>query len=155
MIRPALRPPKADPALRRRLVRLAEDIVAAQNAGAPCSDLIAVFNAEAGAALEAFDFHAAWEGDGEGTLVDSVLLPRPPFIPDISDDELLEIIAWVQAHPAGRACDWYLKVLELHLGDPSFEDLIFQDDLTPEEILTRARSYRPLITPLPSNPGAA
>src|SRR5512139_1537210 len=33
MIRPALRPPKADSALRRRLGRLAMDIVAALNAG--------------------------------------------------------------------------------------------------------------------------
>lgn len=51
--------------------------------------------------------------------------------------------------------DRWLTLLEQNVPDPEVSDLIFHSDenLTPEEIVEKALSYKPIIMPPPSKNG--
>ncbi len=128
------------------------------------------FNARYGRTWEAQEFR-----DYSGSMSRSEFALRaaqPPArrIADITHEELIEIVRRIQEPerafaaqeanrtPSERHADhhgdrlaalqsFYLELLEAQVAMPEVSDLIFWDDLEPEEIVDRALAYRPIALP--------
>lgn len=64
-------------------------------------------------------------------------------MPALTQDTMLEIIRRLQTGEGSEEEEnVWLEMLEQNVPHPSVSDLIFYDDLSPEEILTRALDYK-------------
>jgi len=144
-LRPPLEPPTLDPAFVARLTTLVLAIGEAleDGIGEP-EPLIAEFEALTGKRYEvsAFFYHGAMSTE---EFVEIAARPRPSRLPDVTREELVEVVRRIQTtvlltpHTV-----YYLTVLDVHTPHPRVSDLIFWDDLTPEEVVEAALAYQPI-----------
>ncbi|MFE2910852.1 hypothetical protein [Kitasatospora indigofera] len=147
-LRPELLPP---PVSRERLdevcreIERIADLVAARAEGADAA--ITAFNATTGHGYEAPDFA---EYDGSRNLEDfarEAARPARPRVPDVTRDELAEVVRRVLA--ASPESDYYLRLLEANVPHPRVGALLFDPraglrDASAEQILHEALEYRPI-----------
>jgi hypothetical protein len=62
---------------------------------------------------------------------------------------LVKVIIDVNSNKSEEEIDALLQTLEDNVPHPAPSDLIYWVDLTPEEIVDRALSYKPIILPPP------
>jgi hypothetical protein len=150
-IRAALLPKPLDPQTVMRLAGLADRIVEMHNAGRDPAALIATYNAATGQQTGVSDFTAAWRGEGTETFVERTLRAPPRRRPDVTDDDLWEVIAHVVGPciEEGRMSElaYWLAFLDCHLPHPAISDLIFhRNDLdTPAKILAEAKTSNTIL----------
>jgi hypothetical protein len=146
-VRLSILPPPLDAQAVQRLTDLADDIVEAMNTGRDTAHFITQFNVATGQQCDLAAFHGAWEGSGTRALVEAVLRPSPQRIPDITDEELLEIIAYlVNGHGSASEQGYWLEFLERNLPHPAISDLIYWRfaEPNPAQILAEAKAYKPI-----------
>lgn len=154
-LRPALEPSSLDTKLVERLTWLADNLDGEQNP-AQIRAWLAEFNAKANTDLHWQDFQEIYGYQDHVEWVKSALLrQRVAVVPDISRDELIELVRRIQADPGGESeTDFYSKMLEENVPYQGVSDLIFwpnvhfgDDDisrqLTPEQIVDIALDSEP------------
>jgi hypothetical protein len=141
-LRPALLPPALDPDQVARLTELADQVIAAIDAGRPAKELIARFNADAATRLTQFDFHTAASARGMRDYVERVLTLVPARA-DLDDAEATELVRRVKtAEGTVRERDFWVRLLAKGLQQPGMSDLLFHPNqqLAPAEIVQIART---------------
>ncbi|MGW2633430.1 hypothetical protein ACWC2K_29430 [Streptomyces chattanoogensis] len=147
-LRPELLPP---PVSRQRLDKLSREIDRIAGLVADGSDgageAIRAFRVMTGHACTALDFAEYDGGRSLGDFAREAARPARPRVPDITRDELVEIVRRLLA--ADPESDYYLRLLEANVPHPRVSDLVFHpsDDLrnaSGEEIVDAALQYRPL-----------
>ncbi|GIJ43464.1 hypothetical protein Val02_03500 [Virgisporangium aliadipatigenens] len=144
-LRPALTPPAVTPA---RVAALAETItrIAALLAdGLPADAELAAFRADTGHVYTAEEFLASAHAREVAEFAREVARPAWLRVPDITRDELVEIVRRVQ--DGGGDAEFYLRLLEANVVHPRVADLIFypaDDDDSPERVVDEALRYRPI-----------
>ncbi|WP_190214753.1 hypothetical protein [Kitasatospora indigofera] len=147
-LRPELLPP---PVSRERLdevcreIERIADLVAARAEGADAA--IMAFNATTG---HGYGFPDFAEYDGSRSLEDfarEAARPARPRVPDVTRDELAEVVRRVLA--ASLESDYYLRLLEANVPHPRVCALLFDPpaglrDASAEQILHEALEYRPI-----------
>ncbi|MFD7989279.1 hypothetical protein ACFV4M_38700 [Kitasatospora indigofera] len=147
-LRPELLPP---PVSRERLdevcreIERIADLVAARAEGADAA--ITAFNATTGHGYGVPDFA---EYDGSRNLEDfarEAARPARPRVPDVTRDELAEVVRRVLA--ASPESDYYLRLLEANVPHPRVGALLFDPpaglrDASAEQIVQKALEYRPI-----------
>ncbi|OWR30353.1 hypothetical protein CDO73_10530 [Saccharibacillus sp. O23] len=135
---------------------------------------IEVFNARHARAYGEDDFRSRAGSMSRIEFALGAAQPRARRIADIAREELIEIVRriqepdralddqeWiVEGGQTNRLSDaaesgdrlaavqsFYLELLEAQVDMPDVSDLIFWDDLEPEEIVDRALAYRPIVLP--------
>ncbi|WP_193318282.1 bacteriocin immunity protein [Nonomuraea phyllanthi] len=108
---------------------------------------LAAFNERTGHGYELSDFAAYWESESLQDIARNAARPYPPRVPDITREELAEIVRRIME--ADQETDYYLKLLDVNVPHPRVSDLIFWPpeelrDATPEQIVDIALSYRPI-----------
>ena len=81
-------------------------------------------------------------------LVETALRPSAQPVPDITDDELLEVITYlVDGHDSESEQSYWLEFLDRNLPHPAMSNLIYWrfDELTPVQILAEAKTYKPIL----------
>ncbi len=141
-LRPALLPPEVDEAQVAQLAQIATEVVNRMDAGLDYSELIERFNALAARPYAAGDFDGAAGSMSMDEFARQALTPEPPYLPNISREEYLELIRRVM-NGEGEYVFW-LALLRLNLSCPPLSDYIFYDDLTPKQILEKALAYKPI-----------
>src|SRR5687768_12543891 len=91
-LRPELLPPCLDHATVERLTRIADQIIELIDRRGEFRPLLARFNVEAGTDLTPLDFLAAAGSMAMTEFVRRALIPPPQRVPDITYDELLEVV---------------------------------------------------------------
>jgi len=167
-MRDEVREPELDPDTLAAALRLADEIYCLHEAGSPYADQLARLAGLTGEALSGVDACAAFGSVDPDTWVCDLLLMRHPCPTDLSDAELIELLAAI------CACDgeewqmsWWLRCVAASTGCKEVSGLVFhpqemlgpadgREELTPEEILVEARRYRRrvLVTPPPSDDAA-
>jgi hypothetical protein len=94
--------------------------------------------------LDDFNYHCGAPDRAE--LVEWACVPPPVRLPDVTREELVEIVRRILADPTD---DWYLAAFECNTVMPGATDLIFCPppelrDATAEEIVDAALTYRPI-----------
>jgi hypothetical protein len=92
------------------------------------------------------DFHYHCGAPDREQLVEWACAPPPVRLPDVTRDELVEIVRRILAGPSD---DWYIAAFECNTVMPGASDLIFHPppdlrDATAEEIVDAALAYRPI-----------
>ncbi|MDX2004011.1 MAG: hypothetical protein SFU83_01925 [Meiothermus sp.] len=75
-------------------------------------------------------------------------LRHVPKVPDVTDEELLEIIGGLHVEARTEAeLDYWLTFLEINIPSKKVSDLIYhsEEELTPEQILAKAREWNPIV----------
>jgi hypothetical protein len=146
-LRPELMPPVLDEAKVARLADLANLIDESGEPPDVVEASLVEFNREAGTELDFFDFQGIYGAMGHTAWVRMLLVTRAArTVPDISHDELLELITRVVRHDgAEHEIEFWFALLEKNLHDPRLFQLIHQPHayfsspparrLTPREIL--------------------
>ncbi len=154
-LRPELEPSSLSASLVERLTWLADHLDGEQNP-AQIELWLTEFNVKADSNFRWEDFQEIYGYQNHDEWVKSALLrQRIAVVPDISHDELLEIVRRIQSNPGGEAeTDFYLTMLEANVPYRGVSDLIFwpsvhfgdDDDsreLTPEQIVDIALNSEP------------
>ncbi|OWA34999.1 hypothetical protein B9G55_14785 [Saccharibacillus sp. O16] len=129
------------------------------------------FNARYGQSYQPDDFCSRAEELTQAEWAWRIAQPPIRRIADITREELIEIVRRIQQpehaaeqqreDEAGEAWsegmsfrgheaalqDFYLELLEAQVAMPDVSDLIFWNDLEPEEVVDRALAYQPIILP--------
>ncbi|MFF4055044.1 hypothetical protein ACFYZ8_08420 [Streptomyces sp. NPDC001668] len=148
-LRPELLPPVVPESrlreLRREIERIEELLEGGERARAETA--ITAFNEATGQAYGAYDFlgYAASRSAEEFAL--EAARPRHPRVPDITPDELAEIVRRSLAN--GPDQDHYLLLFETNVAYPGASDLIHNPpahlaDASAEQIVDAALAYRPV-----------
>jgi hypothetical protein len=92
------------------------------------------------------DFRNHCGASDREALIERACSPPPVRLPDITRDELVEIVRRILADPTD---DWYIEAFECNTVLPGASDLIFHPppelrDATAEEIVDTALAYRPI-----------
>lgn len=105
-------------------------------------DLFARFESMVPNPVTIWDICHAYSWTTTETFVRIVAIPVPHIV-DITDEELLEVIHNIrQGSPTDEFLQHYwIAFLEKHTPHRAVTDLIFFDELTPEEILERALGW--------------
>lgn len=146
-VRPEFRPPVPEERNVIELTALAEKIVHNLDAGKDYSDLIVEFNDRSGCAFTIADFDSYPGATTTEEFVRFALVPYPKLHSGITDDEYIAIIEGLQSvddmpeHERG----YWETFLEINLNCQSLFDLLHSDnDLSPQQILAKARKLRPI-----------
>jgi hypothetical protein len=149
-LRRALFPPNQDELALQRVLSLAKQIASLVDSGKSAESEIAEFNADTSQNYRRFDFHEI-EGTTSYEAFAALAAAGPaPRIPDISDDEYVEIIRRLCRCEASEAeTTFWIQLLRVNLENPEISDLIYwpKREMTPAEILREARSYKPIVIP--------
>ncbi|WP_436535590.1 hypothetical protein [Actinoplanes sp. HUAS TT8] len=145
-LRPELCPPAISPERVVQLSAAIEDIAQLLDDGGPAEAAIAAFNTDTGHSYTAEQFLTYWESRDLDDFALEAARPSRPKIPDITRDELTEIVRRIQA--ADDATDYYVLLLTTNVPHPRATDLIFWPppdlvDAPPDRIVDIALSYRP------------
>jgi hypothetical protein len=146
--------PEPEPALVARLVPLAERLNDLAEAAADCSRELTEFNAIAGTKIDQpFEFHFAGTCTAQAFVRDQLARKHVQNFRALHDDDLLELLATIQAGERSDEASFWLEVLELNLPRAPISDLIFypadaltslgiegDTELTPGAILRIARA---------------
>ncbi|WP_119730064.1 bacteriocin immunity protein [Thermomonospora amylolytica] len=105
------------------------------------------FNEDVGHSYEADDFRFYAAGRSSRDFALEAARPKPRRIPDITREELVEIVARIQS--SGPEAEYYVKLFEVNVPHPRASGLIYWppkelEGATPEEIVDAALSYRPI-----------
>jgi hypothetical protein len=143
-LRPELLPPQVNP---QRIEELGCEIDRiAELCGDVAHEAVAMFNETTGHDYSEFRNYRAAESREEAAL--RAARPSYPRVPDVTRDELVEIVRRIQTClPPDQ--DWYLLVLKTNTSHPAVSDLIFRSppELEPasaEEIVDAILVYRPV-----------
>ncbi|MEV0902414.1 hypothetical protein [Actinoplanes sp. NPDC049802] len=142
-------------ALRRRLVtpeqRTAIDaailrIEQVVDRGEDATAAIESLNETTGHSFAAEDFGHHCGTPNRAELLEWACAPPPARLPDITRDELIEIVRRILADPTDN---WYITAFHINTVMPGAIDLIFYppselEDATPEEIVDAALTYHPI-----------
>jgi hypothetical protein len=140
-------PPPLDEGKVKHLVELAECIIGLIHSGKDADSLIRRFNKEAGRSFSKREIARHLTNTDEETFVRETLTPPPTKLPDITYEELLELVTRVcQATGSGSEHEYWLTLLEVNLGNPQLSDLIYwpgeyfgdgdnSREMSPKEIL--------------------
>jgi hypothetical protein len=163
-LRPELMPPPQHEDKLTRLATLAECLDGCLKLSNECERWLREFNREAETSFEWIDFQGIYGGTDHTTWVRNVLSDRAAReIPDITHDELLELITRVlRAQGSEHEQYFWLRLLKANLPDPNLSDLIYwpgeyfgdgdnSRQLSPQEILDIALAAKP--TELPPHRG--
>lgn len=148
-LRPELRAPNVTPEQIReisaKILRI-EQLIHNGNA-AEAERAVADFNAQTGHDYTALDFVSYEELWNLASFAREAARPAHPEIPDISHDELVEIVRRIQA--ADPNAGYYLRLFRVNVPHPRASDLIFHpsaaDAATPEGIVDTALAYHPIV----------
>lgn len=146
-LRPELCPPAVTQQRMAVLRTAIEHIAGLLERDEPADAAIAAFNAESGHDYTADDFLTYWESrDVEEFSLEAARPPRPK-VPDVTRDELIEIVRRILA--ADDDMDYYVLLLETNVQHPRVSGLIFWPppelvNASPESIVDAALSYRPI-----------
>ncbi|WP_241002422.1 hypothetical protein [Streptomyces sp. CB01881] len=145
---PELSPPPVSPSrqaeLSREIGRIA-DLVATASAGAEAA--VTAFNLTTGHDYRPLDF-TGYEGSrSREEFAREAARPARPRVPDITRDELVEIVRRILA--ASPETDHYLRVLTANVVHPRVGDLVFHPPAglrgaSAEQIVDEALRYRPI-----------
>ncbi|WP_245689819.1 hypothetical protein [Streptomyces chattanoogensis] len=147
-LRPELLPP---PVSRQRLDELSREIERIAGLVAEGSDgadeAVRAFNAMTGHAYAALDFAAYDAGRSLGEVAREAARPARPRVPDITRDELVEIVRRLLA--ADPESDYYVRLLDANVPHPRASDLVFHPsnglrNASGEDIVDAALRYRPI-----------
>jgi hypothetical protein len=146
-VRPELLPPGVGPERLAELARRIEEISDLVLRGEPAAEAIAAFNEMTGHDYDSADFA---EYHGWRALEDfarEAARPPRPRIPDITRDELVDIVRRLQA--ADPDTGYYLRLLKANVAHPRVADLIYHPPAelgraSAEQIVDTALSYRPI-----------
>ncbi|MEV7414842.1 hypothetical protein [Streptomyces sp. NPDC089919] len=147
-LRPELLPP---PVSRQRLEELCHeieriaDLVAAHLVQADAE--VAAFNALTGHDYSPFDFVDYSCSRSLEAFAKEAARPARPHVPDVTRDELVEIVQQLLA--ASPETDRFLRLLEANVPHPRISDLIFHPptelhDASPAQIVEEAFTHRPI-----------
>lgn len=148
MLRQELMLPSTNDAEVKKLTDLATKIVSCMDMRQDYRLLIAKFNNLSGGKYDIRDFHGAAGSMNMEDFAKQVLIPHPPKLGDITDDEYVEIIRRLQtAQATEMETDYWLRLLDINIPCPHISDLIYWSDgeSTAEQILAKARQWRPII----------
>jgi hypothetical protein len=146
-LRPELRPPAVSPERIAHLCAAVDHIAGLLDRGEPADAPIAAFNADTGHSYTAEDFLTYWRSRDVEDLALEAARPARPKVPDITRDELVEIVRRII--DADSDTDYYVLLLTTNVVHPRVTDLIFWpppelEDASPERIVDTALSYRPV-----------
>jgi hypothetical protein len=143
-LRPELLPPQVTP---QRIEELGCEIDRiAELGGEAAQEAIATFKETTG--HDYSEFREYWGAESREEAAMRAARPRYPRVPDITRDELVEIVGRIRTcQPPDQ--DWYLLVLETNTAHPAASDLIFWpspelESASEEEIIDAILSYRPI-----------
>lgn len=107
---------------------------------------IETLNATTSHRLRLEDFRDHCGAPDREELIGRAGAPPPVRLPDITRDELVEVVRHILADPTGG---WYIEAFELNTVRPGASDLIFHpppelQDATAEQIVDAALAYRPI-----------
>ncbi|HEY1012931.1 MAG TPA: hypothetical protein VGE07_09540 [Herpetosiphonaceae bacterium] len=144
-IRPELLPPPVAPERLAEAAALVGEILHDHFAGQDPSAALAALNRLTGRGYALQEIVEPCHDGDVAVFAERALLPDPVRVADVSDEELLEIIALVAGCERGEAeIDYWLEFLVRNLPHPAISDLIFWANLTPAEILAAAKAYQPI-----------
>ncbi|MFI7317699.1 hypothetical protein [Streptomyces venezuelae] len=153
-LRPELQPPPVPPerldALCREIRRIAE--LVSDGAGKAEADAaVAAFNEATGHRYDPLDFAEYDTCRDLEEFAREAARPAWPRVPDVTRDELVEIVRRVVADPASPDRDYYELLLDTNVVHPHASDLIshppagLEDGVaTPEDVVDALLSYRPI-----------
>lgn len=146
-LRPELCPPTVSSARAGQLRAAIEEIARLLEDGEPPDAAIGAFNADTGHCYAAEHFLTYWESRDLEAFVLEAARPSRPQVPDITRDELIEIVRRILA--AEDTSDYYVLLLTTNVQHPRVTDLIFWPppelvDASPESIVDAALSYQPI-----------
>lgn len=120
-----LRPPTPTPEEFREFMELSRQIEYAIEDRADFSDLLARWTARAGGAYQPSDFHYHGAIDRD-TFVGEMLLGEPALVPDLSYDELREVLRSVAEGELSEAVSsYFVWWLEANLPGANVSDLLY------------------------------
>ncbi|WP_334075959.1 MULTISPECIES: hypothetical protein [Paenibacillus] len=144
-LRECLRPLQRDAAFKSKLKQEIEQIEAILDEGKDAGKEMAAFNEATGRNYDVYVFANYWRSMSLEDLVEEACSPEPRRVPDITREELVEIVRRLQdseiSHGESMFC---LQLLEANVPMPGVSDLVYWEDLEPEEIIERAMSYEPI-----------
>ncbi len=147
-----LRPELCAPTVpRQRIAELSaaiERIEKLLETGEPADAAITAFNAETGHSYAAEDFLTYGQSRSVEAFALEAARPARPRVPDVTRDELIEIVRRILAGDLDDQ-EYYLLLLDTNVPHPGAGDLIFQpppelEDAPPERIVDAALSHRPI-----------
>ncbi|MFI5802064.1 hypothetical protein [Streptomyces sp. NPDC051561] len=113
--------------------------------GEPADDAVAAFNGRAGHEYASIDFTEYYGWRDLQDFAREAARPAWPKVPDITRDELAEIVRRVLAN--APEADYYLRPFEVNVAHPQAASLIFHPpaelrDASAQAIVDSALSYR-------------
>lgn len=154
-LRPQLEPTSLDAAKVERLTWLAENLDGEQRR-AEIEEWLNEFNAMAASDLKWEDFQEIYGYQNHDEWVKGVLLrQRVVALPDISREELCEIVRRIQENPGGEsATDFYLAMLQANVPYNGVSDLIFWPNIHfGDEDVSRELTPAQIVKIALNNPG--
>jgi hypothetical protein len=129
-------------AIREAILRI-ENLV---DRGDDATAAIETLNATTGHRFRLDDFRDHCGAPDREELIERASAPPPVRLPDITRDELVELVRHILADPTD---DWYIEAFERNTVRPGASDLIFHPppelrDATAEQIVDAALAYRPI-----------
>lgn len=140
-LRDALKPPNLDEDRVDQLTELGHEIVECLEQGEDCSERIDTFNRQLGCVLGPAGFRHFIEHGGVREFIEKTLRGLPERLPDIDQEEAVEMVRRIAENEADKATtDYLLNLLDRHYPGANVSDLIFWEDgeMTPEQIVDRA-----------------
>jgi hypothetical protein len=134
--------PKRRMAIREAILRIDELIERGNDATAAVEAL----NETTGHGFGLDDFRYRCGALDRDELVERACVPPPIRLPDVTRDELIEIVRRILVDPTD---DWYIEAFERNTVMPGASGLIFYpppelQNATAEEIVDAALAYRPI-----------
>lgn len=154
-LRPQLEPLSLDEKLVERLTLLAENLDTERHS-TQIEEWLAKFNATASTNLEWQNFRGIYGYQNHDEWVKSVLLrQRVVAVPDISREELGEIVRRIQENPGGESeTDFYLALLQANVPYRGVSGLIFWPNLYfGDEDVSRTLTPEQIVEIALNNPG--
>jgi len=113
--------------------------------GEDATNEIKEFNAITGREYKLDYFQDYWTFMSIDEFVKEVSSPVPKKIADITKEELMEVVRRIKdVETYKEDTEFYLQLFEANVIMPEVSDLIFWDELTPEEVVEKALSYKPI-----------
>ncbi|WP_229864811.1 bacteriocin immunity protein [Streptomyces spinoverrucosus] len=144
-LRSELRPPPVDQEQLDEICSEIERISDLIARGGPADDAVAAFNQKTGHEYTILDFAEYYGWRSLEDFTREAARPAWPKVPDITRDELVEIVRRILANdPEAR---FYLRLFEVNVPHPRAADLIFHppaelQDAPAETVTDAALSYR-------------
>ncbi|WP_426502432.1 hypothetical protein ACPPVO_32880 [Dactylosporangium sp. McL0621] len=143
------RGPERRPVTPERRVAIGEAILRIEelvDRGDDATAAIEKLNEMTGHSFGLDDFHHHCGAPDREQLIEWACAPRPVRLPDVTRDELVEIVRRILADPTD---DWYIEAFERNTVMPGASGLIFHPppelrDATAQEIVDAALAYRPI-----------